>query len=71
MEIEYVQAKTLKEKPAWDQNLVFGKYFTDYMFTMDWTVNKGWHNAKIEPYAPICLDPATLVLHYAQELLKV
>ena len=34
---------------------------------MDWTVNKGWHNAKIEPYAPICLDPATLVLHYAQE----
>ena len=67
MEIEYVQAKTLKEKPAWDQNLVFGKYFTDYMFTMDWTVNKGWHNAKIEPYAPICLDPATLVLHYAQE----
>ena len=37
------------------------------MFTMDWTVNKGWHNAKIEPYAPICLDPATLVLHYAQE----
>ena len=67
MEIEYVQAKTLKEKPAWDQNLGFGKYFTDYMFTMDWTVNKGWHNAKIEPYAPICLDPATLVLHYAQE----
>lgn len=34
MEIEYVQAKTLKEKPAWDQNLGFGKYFTDYMFTM-------------------------------------
>ena len=67
MEIEYVQAKTLKEKPAWDQNLGSGKYFTDYMFTMDWTVNKGWHNAKIEPYAPICLDPATLVLHYAQE----
>ena len=67
MEIEYVQAKTLKEKPAWDQNLGFGKYFTDYMFTMDWTVNKGWHNAKIEPYAHICLDPATLVLHYAQE----
>ena len=67
MEIEYVQAKTLKEKPAWDQNLGFGKYFTDYMFTMDWTVNKGWHNAKIEPYAPICLDPETLVLHYAQE----
>lgn len=37
------------------------------MFTMDWTTEKGWHNAKIEPYGPICMDPATLVLHYAQE----
>lgn len=67
MEIEYVKAKTLKEKPAWDQNLGFGKYFTDYMFTMDWTTEKGWHNAKIEPYAPISMDPAAMVLHYAQE----
>lgn len=67
MKIEYVEAKTLKEKPAWDQKLGFGKHFTDYMFTMDWTDEKGWHNAKIEPYGPICMDPATLVLHYAQE----
>lgn len=67
MEIEYVKAKTLKAKPSWDQNLGFGKYFTDHMFTMDWTMEKGWHNAKIEPYGPICVDPATMVLHYAQE----
>lgn len=67
MNIEIIEAKTLKEKPAWDQNLGFGKYFTDYMFTMDWTSEKGWHDAKIQPYGPMCLDPATLVLHYAQE----
>lgn len=67
MKIEIIKAKTLKEKPAWDQNLGFGKYFTDHMFTMDWTVEKGWHNALIQPYAPISLDPASLVLHYAQE----
>lgn len=67
MQIEYIKAKTLKEKPAWDQNLGFGKYFTDYMFTMDYEEGKGWHNAKIEPYAPIPMDPATMVLHYAQE----
>ncbi|MEG0528626.1 MAG: branched chain amino acid aminotransferase, partial [Longicatena sp.] len=66
MEIEYIKAKTLKEKPD-QNNLGFGKYFTDHMFTIDWTTEKGWHNAKIEPYAPICMDPATLVLHYAQE----
>lgn len=67
MKIEIVHTKTLKEKPAWDQNLGFGKYFTDYMFTMDWTIEEGWHNAKIEPYAPLSMDPASLVLHYAQE----
>ena len=54
MKITYVEAEKLKEKPAWDSNLGFGKYFTDYMFTMDWTKEEGWCNAKIEPYAPIC-----------------
>lgn len=67
MNIEIIRAKTLKEKPAWDQTLGFGNYFSDHMFTMDWTLEKGWHNAKIEPYAPLLMDPASLVLHYAQE----
>lgn len=67
MKITFVEAAQLKEKPDWNGNLGFGKYFTDYMFTMDWTKEEGWCNAKIEPYAPICLDPASLVLHYAQE----
>lgn len=66
MDVNFIPAKQLKEKP--DGNaLGFGKYFTDYMFTMDWTKEKGWHNATIEPYGPIQLDPATMVLHYAQE----
>ncbi len=67
MKIEVVETKKKKEKPAWDENLGFSKYFTDYMFTMDWTQKDGWCNAKIEPYAPLMLDPASLVLHYAQE----
>lgn len=66
MDIKFEKAKTLKEKP--DQNkLGFGKYFTDYMFIMDWDKNIGWHDAKIVPYGPIAMDPATMVLHYAQE----
>lgn len=66
MEVKFIPAKQLKEKP--DENVLgFGKYFTDYMFTMDWTKEEGWHNATIEPYGPIQLDPATMVLHYAQE----
>lgn len=66
MEVKFIPTEQLKEKP--DENaLGFGNYFTDYMFTMDWTKEKGWHNAVIEPYGSIQLDPASMVLHYAQE----
>ena len=66
MEIKIERAKTLKEKP--DQNNIgFGTYFTDHMFMMDYTEGIGWHDARIVPYAPIAMDPATMVLHYAQE----
>ena len=67
MNIEIIEASQKKEKPDWSSDLGFGKIFTDHMFTMDWTAEQGWCNAKIEPYAPICMDPASLVLHYAQE----
>ncbi len=45
----------------------FGTYFTDHMFTVEWTPEKGWHDARITAYGPLSLDPATAVLHYAQE----
>ncbi len=66
MEIKIERAKTLKEKPD-QNNLGFGTYFTDHMFMMDYTEGVGWHDARIVPYAPIAMDPATMVLHYAQE----
>lgn len=45
----------------------FGTHFTDHMLTVEWAPEKGWHDARITPYGPITLDPATAVLHYAQE----
>jgi branched-chain amino acid aminotransferase len=45
----------------------FGTFFTDHMLVLEWTPEQGWHNGRIEPYGPISLDPATAVLHYAQE----
>ncbi|MGL5808480.1 MAG: branched-chain amino acid aminotransferase [Nocardioides sp.] len=45
----------------------FGVNFTDHMFTVEWTPEAGWHEARITPYGPLTLDPATAVLHYAQE----
>jgi len=48
----------------------FGKYFTDHMISVTWTPDDGWHDARIEPYGPITLDPASAVLHYAQEIFE-
>jgi branched-chain amino acid aminotransferase len=48
----------------------FGKYFTDHMLSITWTVEDGWHDARVEPYAPIPMDPASAVLHYAQEIFE-
>lgn len=49
-----------------DPDLAFGVVFTDHMLVMDYAHGIGWHDARIEPYGPLSLDPATLVLHYGQ-----
>ena len=48
----------------------FGTNFTDHMFTVEWTPETGWRDARITPYGPLTLDPATAVLHYAQEIFE-
>ncbi|MEU1342096.1 branched-chain amino acid aminotransferase [Streptomyces sp. NPDC090075] len=48
----------------------FGRHFTDHMVTIKWTEGRGWHDGQLVPYAPIPLDPATNVLHYAQEIFE-
>lgn len=42
-----------KEKPADESKLGFGKCFSDHMFLIEYTAEKGWHNARIEPYGPL------------------
>jgi branched-chain amino acid aminotransferase len=48
----------------------FGKHFTDHMLTATWTPQDGWHDAQVRAYGPFELDPATAVLHYAQEIFE-
>lgn len=48
----------------------FGLYFTDHMFLAEWTPDTDWANARVVPYGPLTLDPATAVLHYAQEVFE-
>lgn len=48
----------------------FGNYFTDHMAVATWTAADGWQDSAIVPYGPFTLDPATAVLHYAQEVFE-
>jgi branched-chain amino acid aminotransferase len=48
----------------------FGRFFTDHMVTIQWTEGRGWHDAELVPYGPIELDPATMSLHYGQEIFE-
>ena len=69
--IEYPvqRAQTYRAKP--DPNtLVFGKAFTDHMFLMNYTTGRGWHDGRIVPYGPLCLEPSAMVFHYAQEVFE-
>ena len=48
----------------------FGRIFTDHMASVQYHADKGWHDAKVMPRGPLSLDPATAVLHYAQEIFE-
>jgi branched-chain amino acid aminotransferase len=48
----------------------FGRVFTDHMVTAVWTPEDGWHDARVRPYGPLSLDPATQVFHYAQAIFE-
>jgi branched-chain amino acid aminotransferase len=69
MDLKITKTKTPKELPD-DSKLGFGQLFTDHMFNMDYSPEQGWHNARIEPYVPIVMDPATMVLHYGQAIFE-
>jgi branched-chain amino acid aminotransferase len=58
------------ERAALLANPGFGRVFTDHMVTVRYADGKGWYDARVEARAPIPLDPATAVLHYAQEIFE-
>jgi branched-chain amino acid aminotransferase len=63
------KAETLKLKPD-ESNLGFGRHFTDHMFVMQWSSERGWHDAEIKPYGSFSLEPSAMVFHYAQEIFE-
>lgn len=69
MQLTITRNNQLKPKPESDK-LGFGTLFTDHMFNMDYSLDKGWHNPRIEPYASFVMDPSTMVFHYGQGIFE-
>lgn len=70
MNIKIELAEKLKDKPSDESKLGFGHIFTDHMFIMNYDTGEGWHNARIIPYQNISLSPASMCLHYGQEVFE-
>ena len=69
MEIKITKntAPAVKPEPS---TLGFGKFFTDHMFIMDYSVDEGWHDARIVPFGKFEIHPACTALHYGSEVFE-
>ena len=70
LDIKVTLSQNLKQKPADESALGFGRIFTDHMFLMDYEKGVGWSNARIVPYGSFAMDPAAMVLHYGQAIFE-
>jgi branched-chain amino acid aminotransferase len=50
-------------------DLGFGKYFCDHMFSLDYTDGE-WRNPQILPYGPVPVEPGACSLHYGQAVFE-
>lgn len=69
MEIKITKTQSPAVKPD-PSTLGFGKVFTDHMFIMEWTEEKGWYDARIVPFGRIDIHPACTALHYGSEVFE-
>jgi len=70
LKVTHVDPQQMKAKPQDESQLGFGEIFTDHFFLAKYDGDKGWHNASIEPVRPLSLDPASMCLHYGQEIFE-
>ena len=69
-DIKVTLTQSPKAKPQDESKLGFGKIFTDHMFLMDYNVETGWTDARIVPFGPLPIHPASTVLHYGAEVFE-
>jgi branched-chain amino acid aminotransferase len=69
LDISITKTTSPKNKPD-TTKLGFGKYFTDHMLIVDYTSEKGWHDARIVPFENLSMHPASTVFHYGAEIFE-
>ncbi len=63
--------RTNEPKPLPAPPIAFGSIFSDHVFRMTWTADKGeWHSPRIEPYGSLHLPEGAAVLHYSQTIFE-
>ncbi len=70
MEIKICRTTHPTPKPEDPRKAGFGTIFTDHMFLMDYSPDKGWHDARIVPMAPLSIHPGAAVFHYGAEVFE-
>ena len=69
MEIKITKVEKRGVMPP-ENELGFGRVFSDHMLVMDYDAGIGWHDARIVPFGRISLHPASTVLHYGAEIFE-
>ena len=70
MKIDLKLTNSPKAKPTDESKLGFGAVFSDHMLIRKWTLEGGWEDAEIVPYADFVLSPAAAVFHYGAEIFE-
>lgn len=68
--IRIVKTATPRQKPQDMGKVAFGTIFGDHMFIDDFKFGEGWSNARIVPFGPFEISPASQVLNYAPEIFE-
>ena len=69
IKIEAIPKSELKRKYKSEDNLGFGKRFTDRMFIMEYKEG-AWQEPIIKKFENLSLSPAAKEMHYAQEIFE-
>jgi branched-chain amino acid aminotransferase len=69
MDISITRSKNSRLGEIDFNNLIFGRQFSDHIFIADY-YEGAWHNPRIEPFHNFSIHPATMALHYGQEIFE-